>query len=215
MSAGRLAASDPPQPPPLLPPLPRARAAGLPPFDSIDLWPFLSGANATAPRSEIPISSFALLSGDWKYLTGQVRMAAVHRGGRAADRSRRSTTLPPPLQIADAGYESPVFPNASSPASQPGNVKVDCKNGCLFNLGDDPYEAEDVGAKFPAVKARLAARLQNRAWTCGGCTRSREARTTAPPLRSAVSLGFYQNHDDFGNGVCGPNVTIDCESALG
>lgn len=32
-------------------------AAGLPPVDGIDLWPFISGANATAPRTEVWLGS--------------------------------------------------------------------------------------------------------------------------------------------------------------
>ena len=32
-----------------------AAAAGLPPIDSFDLWPLLSGANTTAPRTELLI----------------------------------------------------------------------------------------------------------------------------------------------------------------
>jgi arylsulfatase I/J len=31
----------------------RAAAAGLPPIDSLNLWPLLSGANATSPRAEV------------------------------------------------------------------------------------------------------------------------------------------------------------------
>ena len=31
----------------------RAAAAGLPPVDGHDLWPLISGANATSPRTEV------------------------------------------------------------------------------------------------------------------------------------------------------------------
>jgi len=34
-----------------------AAAAGLPPVDSINLWPYLSGETATSPRKRIPIGS--------------------------------------------------------------------------------------------------------------------------------------------------------------
>ena len=33
----------------------RAAAAGLPPVDGLDVWPLISGANATSPRTEIPL----------------------------------------------------------------------------------------------------------------------------------------------------------------
>ena len=39
----------------------RAAAAGLPPLDGLDMWPMLSGANETSPRTEVV---FTPLSGD-------------------------------------------------------------------------------------------------------------------------------------------------------
>ena len=35
----------------------RAEKAGLPPIDSLDLWPLLSGANTTSPRDTIPLGT--------------------------------------------------------------------------------------------------------------------------------------------------------------
>jgi hypothetical protein len=35
----------------------RAAAADLPPLDSLNVWPLLSGANTTSPRTEIPLST--------------------------------------------------------------------------------------------------------------------------------------------------------------
>lgn len=35
----------------------RASSVGLPPVDSINLWPYLSGATLTSPRTSIPIGS--------------------------------------------------------------------------------------------------------------------------------------------------------------
>jgi hypothetical protein len=43
----------------------RAKAASLPPLDSLDVWPMLSGANATSPRIEIPLSTLPGLNGGW------------------------------------------------------------------------------------------------------------------------------------------------------
>ena len=49
-----------------------AAAAGLPPIDSLDLWPLLSGANRTSPRRELPIgdTSALLPHGDGRTLVG-------------------------------------------------------------------------------------------------------------------------------------------------
>ena len=40
-----------------------AAAAGLPPVDSINLWPYLSGESATSPRKRIPIGSTTCVGG--------------------------------------------------------------------------------------------------------------------------------------------------------
>lgn len=40
-----------------------AAAVGLPPIDSLDMWPLLSGAVQQSPRKEIHLSDQALISG--------------------------------------------------------------------------------------------------------------------------------------------------------
>ena len=42
----------------------RAAAAGLPPVDSVDLWPMLSGANTTSPHAEIVLGMPTIASGN-------------------------------------------------------------------------------------------------------------------------------------------------------
>jgi arylsulfatase I/J len=67
----------------------RAQAAGLPPIDSVDLWPLISGDNTTSPRTVIPLGSppgnfdgtpsiapiTGLIKGQWKILIGNVAQA--------------------------------------------------------------------------------------------------------------------------------------------
>jgi arylsulfatase I/J len=111
----------------------RARAAGLPPLDSVDLWPLISGANTTSPRAEVPLSPSAIISGDWKLLLGAQPVA---------------------------GWSGPLFPNASSPAASPHAQALACgARGCLFDVASDAGEHDDVAAAHPDVVARLAARL--------------------------------------------------------
>lgn len=64
----------------------RAAAAGLPPVEGFDMWPLLSGANATSPRTEVWLGSFGNTTGDtaptvvqgliradgWKLLQGPI-----------------------------------------------------------------------------------------------------------------------------------------------
>ena len=111
----------------------RAAAAGLPPLDSVDAWPLISGANATSPRAEIPVSPQVLISYPYKLLLGPQDWA---------------------------GYTSAVYPNATSvqPAASP-NQWAFCGAGCLFDLRADPEERVDVAAAHPALVANLTARL--------------------------------------------------------
>lgn len=48
----------------------RAAAANLPPIDSLNLWPYLSGENDTSPHAEVYMDTTALLVYPWKILTG-------------------------------------------------------------------------------------------------------------------------------------------------
>jgi arylsulfatase I/J len=116
-----------------------AAASGLPPVDSLDMWPWWSGAAAASPRAEVAVDvrgrSLALVSGDWKLLTGPQ---------------------------AGAGWTGPVYPNATSadPAAvNPYDQVRQCGDGCLFDVAADPTEQHDVAAAHPDVVATMTARL--------------------------------------------------------
>jgi arylsulfatase B len=118
----------------------RAAASGLPPVDSLDVWPLISGANATSPRAEIPVTAGVLLqfTADgkaWKFIGEDV-------GG-------------------GAGWMSPLYPNSTSPANDPFKQTLDCKSkgGCLFETLSDPGEHDDVAAANPAVVSSMSARI--------------------------------------------------------
>merc|ERR1712127_935856 len=44
----------------------KAAAAGLPPIDSVNLWPYLSGAESESPRKEVFADPDVIIVGDWK-----------------------------------------------------------------------------------------------------------------------------------------------------
>lgn len=46
----------------------------LPPIDSVDVWPLVSGANGTSPRHELLVDANCLIQGDMKLLRGKVRV---------------------------------------------------------------------------------------------------------------------------------------------
>ena len=121
---------------------PGATAAGLPPVDGEDLWPYLTNGTSVPRRRYLPLSSLALL----EVRTGLKLMFGTQ---------------------AFAGTVGPTFPNASSPARDPQPVSRDCgsppaaaaatSGGCLYDVANDDIESADLAASRPGDLARLAA----------------------------------------------------------
>ena len=119
-----------------------AEAAGLPPLDSLNVWPLISGINLTSPRVEIPVSNNVLIqykgvgngSGGgpiWKWLSGTISRAA---------------------------WTGPIFPNATG--ADPAGVQLDCGVvGCLFDIWADPEERNDVALTYPSIASQMKSRL--------------------------------------------------------
>ena len=105
----------------------RAAKANLPPIDSLNMWPLISGQNSTSPRTDIPISNTTLISGDYKILVGT---------------------------IDQAGWTGPVYPNITKPSGI--NATEHCgETGCLYNIKDDPEERVNLASKMPDVIQKL------------------------------------------------------------
>ena len=115
-----------------------AAAAGLPPMDSLDVWPLVSGANATSPRTGFPLSATAYVTARWKLILGQPD---------------------------HAGWTGPLWPNASSPEKDVVPIVADCREGCLYDVAADPGEHLDVAAANPGVVAQLKGALAEAAKT--------------------------------------------------
>lgn len=109
----------------------KAAAAGLPPIDSLNLWPVISGQNETSPRVEIAVSNQTLIQGQWKLMRGSMPYAT---------------------------WQGPQYPNASTPAHPP-DPAINCGTGCLFNIAQDLTEHSDVAAENPDIVAAMVARL--------------------------------------------------------
>ena len=61
---------------------------------------------------------------------------------------------------AGAGWDGPLFPNASSTTNNPHGQVLDCgASGCLFDVLQDASEHNDLAASLPNVTATLRARL--------------------------------------------------------
>ena len=109
-----------------------AAAANLPPIDSVDVWPLISGQNSTSPRTDIPASINALISGDYKILVGNMQQA---------------------------GWTGPQYPNSTNPK---GGIKAveDCgDSGCLYNIKQDPEERNNLAATMPDMLKNMQDKL--------------------------------------------------------
>ena len=106
-----------------------AAKAKLPPIDSLNMWPLISGQNSTSPRTDIPVTHETLISGDYKILTGK---------------------------IGHAGWAGPHFPNSSKRVDAEMDCK---ESGCLYNIKTDPYEHTNLASKLPDVLAEMQKKL--------------------------------------------------------
>ena len=129
-----------------------AATQGVPQVDGYDMWPYLSGANGTSPRTEFmvarcqvltkgnppiskksPLCSGAIIVGDYKLMVGMQPYAF---------------------------WQGEVYPNASTtPAARKRFEQFfDCGAGCLFNIKLDPAETNDLSASMPTKRDQLWAR---------------------------------------------------------
>ena len=107
-----------------------AKQANLPPIDSLNMWPLISGQNSTSPRTDVPVSNFTLISGDYKILTGD---------------------------ITSATWGGPFSPNTTA---NPGrNTTQHCGDGCLYNIKEDPTEHNNLAAENPAKLKEMQDKL--------------------------------------------------------
>lgn len=95
----------------------KAAKANLPPIDSLNMWPLISGTNSTSPRVDIPLTYETLISGDYKILTGSIN---------------------------DNGWTGPHYPNSTH---RVGGDKECGHAGCMYNIKEDPLEHHDLASK--------------------------------------------------------------------
>ncbi len=188
----------------------KAKAAGLPPVDGLDLWPLLSGANTTGPRTEVwlgsggagdtdnsksPIVQAYIRADGYKVLwgnvienawTGPFYRACVSRGlGRplylVAPRS-----CPPYAPSPPALSPSPA---ANATTSGCDTCPLDCgtidKPACLFNVLEDPTEHGNVAEANPDIVAAMSARLKE--LTTGIFAPDRGEPATSLPCEASAS----------------------------
>ena len=110
----------------------QAEKANLPPIDSLNMWPLISGQNSTSPRTDIPLTLTALISSDYKILVGDNR---------------------------DAGWTGPVYPNSTHPNGGIDAVEHCGDSGCLYNIKEDPEEHVNLASKMPDILKTMQTKL--------------------------------------------------------
>lgn len=103
---------------------------GVPPIDSIDQWPLLSGSSQ-ALRTEVFIGDGCLVQGKYKLIT---------------------------TGAGTANWTGPLFPRV--PSTGPGTIHCSKKAPCLFDVVADPSERRDLAAELPEVVASMQARVE-------------------------------------------------------
>jgi arylsulfatase I/J len=144
-----------------------AAASGLPPIDSLDVWPMVSGANLTSPRENVGIivTKNLLVLGKWKYVRSNTNMIEAAWGGEQ-------------------------YPNISTAMDPISNHQFKCPaQGCLFDLVNDMEEHHEVSADYPAVVKMMSSELDKQAATIWGVSHKND-----PACKVAANElygGFY------------------------
>eukprot|EP01063_Lacrimia_lanifica_P015644 TRINITY_DN22333_c0_g1_i1.p1 TRINITY_DN22333_c0_g1~~TRINITY_DN22333_c0_g1_i1.p1 ORF type:complete len:539 (+),score=165.43 TRINITY_DN22333_c0_g1_i1:33-1649(+) len=118
-----------------------AAAARLPAVDSLNVWPLLTGANATSPRVEWPMTPLGEEAGP----------RAKHGGDAAYMADGRYKLIVG--RIAQAGWCGVTHPNRTAPWDSFADVltcTTAAKVGCLFDVVADPSETTDLAETLPA-----------------------------------------------------------------
>lgn len=124
----------------------------LPPIDSLNVWPLVTGANSTSPRVEWILTPL-----------GEDPERAEHGGDAGIMAEGRYKLLVG--RVAQAGWTGQVHPNSS----QPWDSFKDYHNcthgdigkvGCLFDVLADPGEHNDLALQMPAKANELFAKLK-------------------------------------------------------
>ena len=164
----------------------RAAAAGLPPIDSVNLWPYLSGMDPTPPRTVLPIGSSEpghIWGGGLTRVTGVISDEGEHVW--------KLLTGDVPMDTW-SGVQSP---NASM-TRDPTMIVQHCGSGCLYDLANDQGEHTDLASANPDVVAKLTHVLVGFNQTCFS------------PSRGKVSAEACQYLEGTYGGWFGPFVGV-------
>lgn len=124
-------------------------ASGRIPYDGLDQWPALTGANVTGPRTEVVLDH--CLQGYGMSGTGCNHFQFDRPGGVGA--------------LIVGNWKLVAGPNGGEWSSATNGTKCSafggraCDTQCLFDLSQDPSEHYDLSAAQPDVLAKMLARF--------------------------------------------------------
>ena len=138
----------------------KAKKAGLPPIDSLNMWPLITGINLTSPRTEVVISGNVLIQNNYKYMVN--------------------------ASFDYASWGGYLFPNSTSPKHPIQGTKMNCNEGCLFDLEKDMTEHVNIINENMDIANKMYQRLVE------------------------LKKGFYSNNEP-GITMCPKNISGSCQ----
>jgi arylsulfatase B len=128
----------------------KAAAAGLPPVEGYDLWPLISGANSTSPRTECWLGSGG--AGDVDNSQDPILQGLIRADGFKVLWGN----------VIENTWTGPLYPNKTTAWCD--TCPLDCGTitapTCLFNVFTDPTEHNNVAEAHPDIVMSMSARLQ-------------------------------------------------------
>ena len=121
-----------------------AHESNLPPVDSENVWPLISGEYQISPRQKWLVHSNMYMSGEWKYVRGGTVMEESNWGG-------------------------PIYPNQTTADDPIDNYSFQCPTqGCLYNVVNDMEERNELSKEFPDIVEQLREEMERESlkiWT--------------------------------------------------
>lgn len=143
----------------------RAAAAGLPPVDGMNLWPYISGLVSSSPRKTLPLGGSSChwlhplpdcinLWGDGTNTTTVVDTVIEDQGSEGLWKLITG-------RHSESGWQGPMFPNASTFNWNSSKAIYECgSRGCLFRLDTDPSERYNLIDEEADRAARMLTTIQ-------------------------------------------------------
>jgi len=191
----------------------RAAAAGLPPVDSVNQWPLLTGQLTRGSRSVVPLGSCSdadVLEDRWCQTKGHQLTTVSGMISWIGEGSERHLWKLLIDMHPVGGWTGPKWPNATA-AHLP---DVDCGvpptgSGCLFDLTVDPEERADLAsdAKYASQRDGLLALIQKH-----NATTHSPDRGEVDEKACTAATSIYGNH--WGPWVDVPSIAVSDEALI-